>query len=166
MRIGEAIRLKVENIDFEKCTFTILGAKNHSERIIPIHPILLSYMKAYLQTEKIYLLDSYVFPGKSKDVHVDICTVEALFLKFLRLANIAHPKGGPRVHSFRHTFCVHRLKLWVLEGKDINALFPYLCAYMGHKDTRCTEYYLRLTADLYPNLVYKAERYFYGDEDE
>lgn len=37
---------------------------------------------------------------------------------------------------------------------------------MGHKDTRCTEYYLRLTADLYPDIIHKTETYFYdGDQD-
>lgn len=37
---------------------------------------------------------------------------------------------------------------------------------MGHKDTRCTEYYLRLTADLYPDIIDKTETYFYdGDQD-
>ena len=31
---------------------------------------------------------------------------------------------------------------------------------MGHADTRCTEYYLRLTAELYPDIVIKSEKYF------
>ena len=64
------------------------------------------------------------------------------------------------------TFCVHRLKIWVLDKKDITALFPYLCAYMGHRDTRCTEYYLRLTADLYPDIIHKTEIYFYGGDQD
>ena len=29
---------------------------------------------------------------------------------------------------------------------------------MGHADTRCTEYYLRLTAELYPGMVEQVER--------
>ena len=55
---------------------------------------------------------------------------------------------------------------WVKEGQDINALMPYLCAYMGHSDTRCTEYYLRLTSELYPDIVAKCERYYEGAGNE
>lgn len=61
---------------------------------------------------------------------------------------------------------IERLRNWVKEGQDINALMPYLCAYMGHSDTRCTEYYLRLTAELYPEIVAKCERYFEGTKNE
>lgn len=109
---------------------------------------------------------SHLFKGKNENGHLDKSTVDFFFLKFLRLAGIPHPQGGPRVHSFRHTFCVHRLKIWVLDKKDITALFPYLCAYMGHRDTRCTEYYLRLTADLYPDIIHKTEIYFYGGDQD
>lgn len=165
MRISEVLSLKVKDIDFNKGTFTILKAKNHSERVIPVHENILKILKDYFLEEKICLNDEYIFKGQEKQSHVTKSTVDAHFQKFLKMAGIPHPKDGPRIHSFRHTFCVHRLKLWVIEGRDINALFPYLCAYMGHADTRSTEYYLRLTADLYPDVVVKVENYFYGESD-
>jgi len=34
---------------------------------------------------------------------------------------------------------------------------PYLAVYLGHSDFRGTEYYLRLTADLYPDIISKME---------
>lgn len=166
MRISEVLNLKLENINFENNTFIILNAKNHSERIIPIHVNMMNILKTYIIHENIFVSDDYLFKGKNKNRHLDKSTVDFFFLKFLRLAGIPHPKDGPRVHSFRHTFCVHRLKIWVLDKKDITALFPYLCAYMGHKDTRCTEYYLRLTADLYPDIIYKTEAYLYGGDQD
>lgn len=165
MRINEVLSLKVKDIDFEEMTFTILKAKNHSERIIPVHSSILKILKKYIDDNKLYLADEYIFKGKDDYSHLDKSTVDAFFQKFLRLADIPHPKDGPRIHSFRHTFCVHRLKMWVMEGRDISALFPYLCAYMGHADTRSTEYYLRLTADLYPNIIVKSEKFFYGEDN-
>ena len=57
----------------------------------------------------------------------------------------------------RHTYCCHCLKKWVLKGQDLTNLLPYLAAYMGHTDFRGTQYYLRLTADLYPDIVEKIE---------
>lgn len=165
MRINEVLSLKLKDIDFENGTFTILKAKNYSERIIPVHKNILKTLKDYICEEEIYISEKYIFKGKNKDSHIDKKTVACFFQKFLKMAEIPHPKDGPRIHSFRHTFCVHRLKLWVMEGRDINALFPYLCAYMGHADTRSTEYYLRLTADLYPDIVIKTEKHFFGEDN-
>lgn len=165
MRISEVLSLKLKDIDFENKTFTILKAKNHSERIIPVHENIIRILKDYISKENIYMCDEYIFKGKNKYSHIDKSTVNYFFQKFLIMANIPHPKDGPRIHSFRHTFCVHRLKLWIAEGKNINALFPYLCAYMGHADTRSTEYYLRLTADLYPDIIVKTEKHFFGEDN-
>jgi len=51
---------------------------------------------------------------------------------------------------------------------------PYLATYMGHADFRGTQYYLRLTADLYPHIIQKTEatlgylipKEAYHEEDE
>jgi hypothetical protein len=36
---------------------------------------------------------------------------------------------------------------WLDDGKDINALTPYLSAYMGHSDFSNTAYYISLIPD-------------------
>jgi len=36
-------------------------------------------------------------------------------------------------------------------------MLPYLSAFMGHADFRSTQYYLRLTAEVYPKLVEQME---------
>ncbi len=162
MRIGEVLSLRLGNIDFKKSTFTILHAKNNSERVIPVHRNALKSLRDYIIENKIVKEDQYVFSGRTGG-RIGYCVINQVFLRLLRIARIAHTKGGPRLHDFRHTFCVHRLRDWVLEGKDVGSLFPYLCAYMGHADTRCTEYYLRLTADIYPDVVEKMERHFNGE---
>lgn len=159
MRIGEVLNIRVKDIDYDKNTLYIGEAKNNRERIIPLHPNLMDYIKTYINEEQMYLADDYIFRNRYGHP-MNRKTIDFFFLKFLQMAGIKHPHNGPRVHSFRHTFCVHKLKEWVLCGKDINALFPYLCAYMGHADTRCTEYYLRLTADLYPDIISKTEKYY------
>ena len=37
-------------------------------------------------------------------------------------------------------------------------MMPVLAAYMGHADIRRAEYYLRLTAEIYPGMVAQVER--------
>ena len=39
-------------------------------------------------------------------------------------------------------------------------MLPYLSAYMGHADLRGTQYYLRLTADAYPEVAAMAQARF------
>ncbi len=162
MRIGEVLSLRLGDIDFKRGTFTILHAKNNGKRVIPVHRNTLRALGDYILEFKIARDGQYVFSGKGGR-RIGRYAINKVFLGLLRLARIPHPKGGPRLHDLRHTFCVHRLRDWVLGGKDASSLFPYLCAYMGHADTRCTEYYLRLTADLYPNIVVRMERLYNGE---
>jgi hypothetical protein len=48
----------------------------------------------------------------------------------------------------------------VLSGGELTTMMPYLAAYMGHADFRGTQYYLRLTTDLYPDLISRTEAEF------
>ena len=48
----------------------------------------------------------------------------------------------------------------MLSGEELTNLMPYLAAYLGHADFRGTQYYLRLTADLYPDIIQKTEAAF------
>jgi integrase/recombinase XerD len=65
--------------------------------------------------------------------------------------------GGPHPHSLRHGFAVANLRRWAQGGSDLAAVVPYLACYMGHADLRGTQYYLRLTADAYPDVIAKAQ---------
>lgn len=81
------------------------------------------------------------------------------FRRFLWRSGISHGgRGkGPRVHDLRHTHACHCLKKWVQQGKDIAAYLPVLKAYMGHDSFEETAYYLRLTADIFPDISIKLE---------
>ena len=48
---------------------------------------------------------------------------------------------------------MENLRRWTSEGKDLLNLIPYLFVYMGYSDYKATQYYLRLTAEIYPEMV-------------
>jgi len=102
----------------------------------------------------------------------DKSTIYRHFRDYLYLAGIPHTGSGPRIHDFRHTYSVHCLKNWILAGKELTNLTPYLSTYLGHSDFRGTQYYLHLTSELYPDIIKKTEiAYEYiipdlGDTDE
>lgn len=60
-----------------------------------------------------------------------------------------------------------------MQRKDLNAYLPILKTYMGHFTFDETAYYLRLTADIYPDItIYMEGKYLdiipglEGDADE
>ena len=57
-----------------------------------------------------------------------------------------------RIHDLRHTHCVHLLNRWVKEGKDLEALYPYMSEHLGHRHFSDTDYYLTLSKEFYPEL--------------
>lgn len=81
------------------------------------------------------------------------------FRRFLWRARISHRgRGfGPRIYDFRHTYAVHCLKKWTKQGKDLAAYLPVLQTYMGHDSFQDTAYYLKLTADVFPDITLKLE---------
>jgi integrase/recombinase XerD len=161
LRLSEALNLKCKDVDLESGTITILHAKNNKDRIVPIAPSLISRCKTFEET--IHTLsdkDTYYFKNSWNGTLIDKSTIYRRFRDYLWKSDISHSGKGPRIHDFRHTYCVHCLKKWVLSGKELTNLMPYLSTYLGHTDFRATQYYLRLTADLYPDIIQRTEAAF------
>ncbi len=157
LRISEALNLKVADVDIKEGVLRIRQAKNNRDRFVPMAESLTERCRNYCQRmHRFSSKDSYFFPGQHGGCY-DQSTIYRRFRQYLWKAKISHCGSGPNVHSFRHAYCVHRLKKWVLEGKELTNLIPYLAVYLGHTDFRGTEYYLRLTADLYPAIIAKME---------
>ena len=89
---------------------------------------------------------------------MDKSTAYLHFRDYLLMADIPHDAKGPRIHDFRHGLAVENLRRWAKEGADMSNKLPYLSAYMGHTDFRATQYYLRLTAEIYPEMIEMMEK--------
>jgi integrase len=160
MRVSEALNIMVKDFDGMGGVLTVYHAKNCKDRLIPIAPSLADRIGKFINIFHKYSKDTaYLFqsPGKGK---TDKSTVYRRFRQYLQCANIPHTDAGPRVHDFRHNYAVKCLKKWVLAGEELTTLLPYLAAYMGHSDFRGTQYYLRLTADLYPDIISRLDACF------
>ena len=66
---------------------------------------------------------------------------------FKSIWKVAYPgfsgSKHPRIYDFRHYFAWTTINGWVREGKDVNAMLPYLMRYMGHNCIKHTLYYFR-----------------------
>jgi integrase/recombinase XerD len=160
MRVSEALNLTVADFHIEDGTLTVYHAKNNKDRLIPLAQSLVEKITEYLAVIHRYSKsDTHLFHvGKGKEM--DQSTVYRRFRQYLLKAGIPHTKSGPRVHDLRHNYAVKCLKKRVLAGEELTNILPYLAAYMGHSDFRGTQYYLRLTADLYPHIISCSEAGF------
>lgn len=161
LRLSEALNIRCKDVDLESGTITILNAKNNKNRIIPIAPSLIIRCRAFEKTMHTGSnKDAYYFKSLLSGVLIDKSTIYRRFRDYLWKSNISHSGKGPRIHDFRHSYSVHCLKKWVLSGNELTNLMPYLSTYLGHTDFRSTQYYLRLTADLYPDIIRRTEATF------
>jgi integrase/recombinase XerD len=159
LRSSEARLLQVEDVDLETGILTIHHSKDDNSRLVPMSVELTERCRRYFY--HVHMLSKetdYFFPGIDGKP-MTRGNVYHNFRRFLWKAGISHGgRGkGPRVHDFRHAYACHCLKKWVLQAKDLNAYLPVLKTYMGHFSFEDTAYYLRLTADVYPDISIRLE---------
>jgi integrase len=160
LRLSEALNLKVEN--FKDSVLTVYHAKNNKDRLVPLHPNMAEKLSTYtIHMHRFSKKSDYLFPSaRGYDCCIDQSTIHRRYRQYLFRARISLTETGPRIHDLRHNYAVNCLKKWVLNGNELTNMLPYLAAYMGHSDFRETQYYLRLTADLYPDIISRTEAEF------
>lgn len=160
LRISEALNLTMKDVDLDRGVLAILDSKFGKSRYVPMSLSLTERCQQYaahIRSEA--PADAPFFPAPDGG-HYSERAVYTTFRHILEDAGIPHTGRGPRIHDFRHTFSVCCLKKRILSGKDLNAALPVLSAYLGHKGLNGTQKYLRLTADMYPDIVKTVELQF------
>jgi integrase/recombinase XerD len=158
LRISEALNLRLPDVDTRAGTLGIREAKNGEHRTVPITSRLAATLDAYTAAaHPAPETSDYVFYSRAAGRPTNQATIYMRFRGYLADAGIPHFTGGPHPHSLRHGFAVANLRNWATQGADLAVMLPYLACYMGHADLRGTQYYLRLTADAYSEVMAKAQ---------
>ncbi len=160
MRIGEACSLANRDVDLQKAQILIRKTKNQQQRIVPICQSLASALEQYkryrdrIEISGISLPDACFFVAPNGR-GLSLGSMYNWFRKLLKACGIPFVGGnhGPRVHDIRHTFAVHSLMQQVRAGADIYCALPILSVYLGHKTLAGTERYVRLTQEMFPDII-------------
>ena len=162
MRLGEAVRLRLDDIDLRQGVLTVQRSKGRS-RILAIRDDLVGELRQYLQHRENVLATSGVGTSAVLFVRRDgsaltVATASQALVGLLRDLGLKPLRGrcGARSYELRHAFAVHRLTAWAVEGVDVHAKLPWLSAYLGHQNVLGTEVYLKAT----PQLLELASRRF------
>lgn len=155
LRSHELVSLKLGDVDLDRRVLSIHDTKFGKSRYVPFSASLEIQLRHYIcRRFQVPDTDLWLFTSGDDDVPYTTQAVHRWLLNLLHAARIHHGgRGfGPRVHDFRHTFAVHSLQRHIKEKGDLTFILPVLSSYLGHKDLRGTQYYLRLTAEMYPNI--------------
>lgn len=127
LRVSEAVKLRITDIDSKRMTLHIRAGKNGKDRFAILSPVVLKHLRDYWNHCK---FTDYIFPGKNKN-HITIAVAYSIYKKAKKLAGIKKPGG---THAMRHAFATHSLE----SGTDLFIIKQLL----GHTSIHSTVRYL------------------------
>lgn len=160
LRLGEALNLRLEDVDMGNGFLHIRKPKNTRDRTVPMASSLWEEMRKYLCTMHFgngYTL--FLFPTAAGGRY-KCGSITRTFKQVYRNCGILNESGQlPRIHDLRHTFCTHALQRMIEQGSDVYCALPYLCEYVGHRDIGSTNTYLRLLPEKFSSISAQLGRY-------
>jgi integrase len=160
IRISEALYLACNDIDLHDKYLVLRNSKNGKDRMVPISDSLANACEEYWMYRNLFpsIRKENRFFIKPDGSPMSMHNVYKWFRKIIYTANISHGgRGhGPRLHDLRHTFSVHSLASMSESELDLYHSLPLLSTYLGHQSLEATDNYVRLTAEMYPDLLKKA----------
>ena len=170
MRIGEALRLKQGDVDWNEGVIRIGESKFLKSRLIPVHPTTLEKLRAYDRKRGCFLITQgrgsqpWFFAASNGNAlsHQQITDDFHRILHRAGLRGLDAGRGGPRLHDLRHRFAVVTLLRWHESGKEIGKVMPILATYLGHAHPRHTYWYLSATHELMAAAKNRLEKRWEG----
>jgi len=138
LRVGEAVKLKPEDIDHDRNLIHIKSAKGRKDRYTLLSKNIRGDLELYLNT---YHPETWLFPGRKGTTHYSTRSVDKIFKQAVKAAGI---KKDVSVHSLRHSFATHLLE----NGVDLR----YIQSLLGHKSVKTTELYTHVSNQALANI--------------
>ena len=151
LRIGEAIKLDRNDVDWAEGVLLIRESKFGKSRLVPLHTSSMQALTAYTQ-----LRDELQPRPQEPSFFVSLtrkrlcyAVVSETFRQLIDNAGIGvGAPAAPRLHDLRHTFAVTTLLGWYRTGEDVQAKIPSLSTYLGHREPASTYWYLSAAPEL------------------
>lgn len=160
IRIGEAIRLKMEDVNMESGYFILRDCKNGKDRIIPFSDSLSVVLHQYFKyRDKLPRKNEYVLIKPDGEPCCKYRFSYYWWNQILFVSGIQRRGkiAGPRIQDARHSFCIKSMRRLAANGKDLYYSLPVLSTYMGHTSVASTDRYVRMTSEMYPELLGKID---------
>ncbi len=166
MRLGEALRLRLGDIDWKNQSRFIRQTKFFKSRLVPLSSSVMKKLEDYLrlhQRSKASMSpDSFIFQNPHQKGPYSNSAIQEPFRRMLKRLGLKLTQGhrGPHIHDLRHTFAVHRLEEWYQRGCDVQSRIGLLSTYLGHVGIASTQRYLTMTTELLQQASQRFNQYF------
>lgn len=152
LRIGEALRLKVTDLDVAENLLQVHGTKTPLDRLVPLHPSTTAALTEYLTLPERLATN----PSPTGPIFVNnrgsgfvLETIEqhfAALVDALELAPTGQPR--PRLHDLRHGFATGHMIAAYTRGTDPARTLALLSTWLGHTGPEHTYWYLSAVPEL------------------
>jgi integrase len=153
LRIGEPLRLKLNDYRFDDKTIYIEKTKFKKDRLIPLPHAVAKEVENYLAARQRLLadVDSKYLLANSTARGLNDNRVRTVFHRAVSDIGLEQPRqvignlniSPPEPHSLRHSFAVNTLNRVKKRGGSAQNALPVLAAYMGHSEYKHTIKYLK-----------------------
>ena len=131
LRVGEVVRLRVEDIDSKRMLIHVKGSKGRKDRYTILSGIALQVLQEYWRK---YPPSNWLFEGARNGRYLSIRSAQKIFEQACERAYI---RKDVTIHSLRHSFATHLLE----GGTDLR----YIQELLGHRDSKTTEIYTHVS---------------------
>ncbi len=139
LRIGEAVRLKISDIDSKRKLIHLHSAKGNKDRYSLLSEFMIEKLREYY---KIYKPKEYLFEGGNGRIYLAERSVQNVFKRAVEKTGI---KKKITVHTLRHSFATHLLE----GGTDLR----FIQELLGHASSKTTEIYTHVSKKSIANIV-------------
>jgi site-specific recombinase XerD len=144
LRVGEACRLRIDDIDSQRMLLRVRDGKGGKERLTLLSPRLLDVLRHY------WLIDKprrWLFPGQVTGQPINPASVRLVLREAASKAGITRHFTA---HSLRHSFATHLLDA----GTDL----VLIQALLGHHSIRTTSRYTHVSSQRLQKTVSPLEQ--------
>ncbi len=151
LRIGEALGLTNQDIDWSAGVLTIAHAKYGHARLIPVQSSTLEALQRYrtLRDQALAPRLTTRFFVTTRGKPLGYTGVSAVFRSLCRRLGWTQ-KPIPRLHDLRHSFAVRTWVGWYRSGQAVPSKIWTLSTYLGHRHLADTYWYLSAVPELMP----------------
>lgn len=150
MRVGEAVGLDRDDVDFGTGVITIRHAKFDRPRLVPLHATTTAALRAYA-TERGRLCPaprSTAFFVSGAGTRVNRSAVAKVLRQITTAMGLRGATVRPTPHQLRHSFAVRTLIDWQRSGLRVEEHLAILSTYLGHVSPADTYWYLSASPEL------------------
>ncbi len=135
VRVGELVKIKVKDIDFEEGVLNVRGGKGKKDRIVILGDKIINFLKEYIKKNNL-VGDDYLFFSKHKRNHLTERYIQKVIKELKERAGI---QKEVTPHVLRHTFATHLLE----QGESIRKIQVLL----GHSNLQTTQIYTKVSTE-------------------